>query len=83
MKLRLTNTQISTLLDGAKLEKKTPDPTSDTFESDQLHDWVIDGISLGIKNGLKPPQILLESETQQLLWAIGQYRSEIGRLKSL
>jgi len=83
MKFRLTNTQISTLLDGAKLEKKNPDSTSDTFESDQLHDWVIDGISLGIKNGLKPPQILLESETQQLLWAIGQYRSEIGRLKSL
>jgi len=83
MKFRLTNTQISTLLDGAKLEKKNTDPTSDTFESDQLHDWVIDGISLGIKNGLKPPQILLESETQQLLWAIGQYRSEIGRLKSL
>jgi len=53
MKFRLTNTQISTLLDGAKLEKKTPDPTSDTFESDQLHDWVIDGISLGIKNGQK------------------------------
>ena len=83
MKFRLTNTQISTLLDGAKLEKRDPDPSSDTFQSDLLHDWVIDRISLGIMNGLKPPKILLESETQQLLWAMGQYRSEIVRLRSL
>lgn len=83
MNIKLTKLQLITLLKGELLEKRNPDPSSETFGSDQLHDWVIEGISLGIENGLKPPEILLQSETQQLLWAVFQYRSEIERLRSL
>jgi len=60
MNIKLTKLQLITLLKGELLEKRNPDPTSETFGSDQLHDWVIEGISLGIENGLKPPEILLQ-----------------------
>ena len=71
------------LLAGDSVKLKNPCILDDNFKQDLLHDFIVEGLSLGVKQGVLPPKHCLEDGIDQLLWSLNSYRREIERLQDV
>jgi len=69
------------LLAGDSVKLKNPCILDDNFKQDLLHDFIVEGLSLGMKQGVLPPKHCLEDGIDQLLWSMNSYRRQIERLE--
>jgi len=69
------------LLSGDLIELKNPCPSDQRFKRDLLHDFLVEGLSFGVRSRVLPPKNCLEEEIDQILWSLKSYRKEIERLR--